>query len=348
MSKKWSMRFWKAGIIAALAYAGYTVLNYLLNQDSDVAMYLGFGLFGCMLYVGLDLLARVVSKVFWKKDDEDDRGGKMLALACLVLAASTSSTGCYTIVPPGNVGIRVEQTGGNRGVQDIPLSTGRVFYNPFNENVLTYPTSVQQYTWTKDTNEEKPQNEEMCFKSSDFMLFCADVNAAFSLVDAKVPAFYKKFNNDDINAFVHGFFKNVVRDSFTAHAPEYTSDQLNGAKQDDLLKQVAASAHKELEPLGVELIKLGFAHPPRAPEEIQKAVNRKVQAIQDAIRVENELRMTEAEAKKRIAEAEGKAKSNQVEMQSITPQLIQMRTIERWDGHLAPGTNSFLQVQGLK
>jgi regulator of protease activity HflC (stomatin/prohibitin superfamily) len=174
----------------------------------------------------------------------------------------------------------------------------------------------------------------MCFKSSDFLIFCADVNAAFKVIDDRAPAFYVNFRNADTDKFVHGFFRNVLRDSFTKYAAKYSSDDINGGKQDELLVNVTQSSRAELLTYGVDLIKLGFAHPPRPPQEIQQAITMKLTAVQRAIQVENELRSAEAEAKKKIAEAEGKAKANQVEMSSLTPQLLQMRALEKWDGHL--------------
>jgi regulator of protease activity HflC (stomatin/prohibitin superfamily) len=154
-----------------------------------------------------------------------------------------------------------------------------------------------------------------------------------------------------MKVFVHGFFRNVIRDDLTKFAGNYSADDLNGKGQEEFLESATQAAKAELLTYGVDLIKLGFAHPPRPPEQIQKAINNKLEAVQNAIRVENELRQSEAEAKKMIAEAEGKAKANQVEMQSITPQLLQMRAIEKWNGTLpqaigGSGAIPFIQIQG--
>jgi regulator of protease activity HflC (stomatin/prohibitin superfamily) len=258
----------------------------------------------------------------------------MRARIFAILMAASVMTGCYTTVGPGHVGIKVEQTGHQRGVQDFPVKTGRVWYNPINEDVLEFNTSVQSYTWTQNPGEGRPQNEEMCFKSSDFLIFCADVNAAFKIVEEKAPQFYVNFRDADTDKFIHGFFRNVLRDSFTKYAAQYSSDDINGGKQDELLVKVTTASKAELLTYGVELLKLGFAHPPRPPPEIQRAITAKLEAVQRAIQAENELRSAEAEAKKKIAEAEGKAKANQAEMSSLTPQLLQMRALEKWDGHL--------------
>ena len=259
-----------------------------------------------------------------------------LNVAVLILVAGflLATTGCSKVVPPGYAGIKVELTGTARGVQDYPIQTGRVFYNPWTESVLEYPTFIQQYTWTKSLDEGKAVNEEMCFKTSDFLVFCADVNAAFKLMDRAVPRFYVEFRSDRIDDFIHGFFRNVIRDGFTKWGPTYNADDINGAQQDALLSKVFESAKKELDTYGVTLVKLGFAHPPRPPEEISQAISRKLQATQDAMTAENQLRITKAEAAKKVAEAQGKADANRLEVQSLTPSLLQMRALEVWDGAL--------------
>ena len=62
------------------------------------------------------------------------------------------------------------------------------------------------------------------------------------------------------------------------------------------------------------------------------AVNAKNKAVQEAMKVENELRVAEAQAKKLIVEAESEKKTNEHKQQSLTPLLIQQQFIEKWDG----------------
>jgi hypothetical protein len=78
-------------------------------------------------------------------------------------------------------------------------------------------------------------------------------------------------------------------------------------KNDKYLGKIIGRVKESLE--GHRLTPTGFAHPPRPPQAIVDAINNKLAAVQRAIRAENELRQAEAEAKKQIAAAEGKAKS---------------------------------------
>ena len=96
----------------------------------------------------------------------------------------------------------------------------------------------------------------------------------------------------------------------------------------------------------------GFIGAPRVPPVIATAITAKAQAIQQAERARNELATTQAEAAKKIAEAEGDAKSlvmraqgeadaNRIRQNSLTPQLLDLRRIEnnralidKWNGQL--------------
>ncbi|ALM48008.1 hypothetical protein AMR72_03350 [Flavobacterium psychrophilum] len=71
------------------------------------------------------------------------------------------------------------------------------------------------------------------------------------------------------------------------------------------------------------------------PEAITQAINDKNAAVQQAMRVENELKIAQAEARKLIVLAESEAKANELRKQSLNALLIQQQFIEKWDGKTA-------------
>jgi len=54
-------------------------------------------------------------------------------------------------IDAGHVGIKVKLAGSARGVQDMPVVTGWVFYNPLTEQIVAFPISVQNVVWTSVT-----------------------------------------------------------------------------------------------------------------------------------------------------------------------------------------------------
>lgn len=70
------------------------------------------------------------------------------------------------------------------------------------------------------------------------------------------------------------------------------------------------------------------------PQVIVQSVNKKNQAIQEAMRVENEVRVAEAQAKKKIVAAEAEYKANELRTKALTPAILEQMWIDKWDGHL--------------
>ena len=84
-------------------------------------------------------------------------------------------------------------------------------------------------------------------------------------------------------------------------------------------------------------------------EVLQAAIDAKNTAVQNALKVENEKKAAIAEAEKVVAAAKGKADANRILQQSITPELIQLKAVEKWDGKLPLSTSGntlpFLQLK---
>lgn len=252
-----------------------------------------------------------------------------------MMGATMLLTGCYKVVAPGHVGIVVKQSGSDRGVQDFPIQSGRVWYNPVNETVLTYPTFVQRAIWTSSTNEGRPINDEIGFQSGEGLRFTSDVNVSYELNRDQVPHFYVKFRSDDLDTFTHGFFRDTVRNAFKI-STSYRAEDINGVKQTELIDKVLEQVRGVMRPFGVEVIQLGFASPPRPPESVKLAIESKIAATQNAERAENEKRQAIAEAAKAVETARGQAGANELLTRSLSPTLVQWKQLEilqqKWNG----------------
>lgn len=259
-------------------------------------------------------------------------------MSLVAIFALALSTNC-TRVGAGSVGIKVSYSGSNRGVEDYPLQTGWVWYNPLGSTVVEYPTFVQTAVWTKDTNEGSSANEEISFNSKDGMVFYADVNISYHLNANKVPAFYLKYKADDIDKFTHGMLHQVARDAFNLEAASYTADDLYGAKKEEYLDHVRTRVNSQFDDVGLVLDSIGFVGAPRPPQSYLDALTAKVNATQKAQQAQNELVEAKAQAAKQVALAQGVADSNAIINKSITPELvrwkmleIQQQAIQKWNG----------------
>lgn len=329
----------------------------LMSSPSSVDFTFGIALLLVLGTVGLRVLVSIYK--FWgmKVKNVLQRLG-VLAVVC----ASVIGGGCRQMVEPGHVGIVVNYNGGDRGVEGYPKVTGAVWYNPWNTRIIEYPVFVQTVVWSKSATEGNPANEEISFSVSEKMRVDADISLAYHLEAEKVPAFYVRFRAEDIKLFTHGFLRNLARQKFDDVAGKYRMDQIMG-DNGPFLTEVRAKLQEELNPIGVKLDQFGFIGAPRPPAGGIDAINQSLQASQIAIRIENELRQSKAQAEKSVAQAdgearvaiaradgeakaaiaraEGEAKANQILSNSITDNLIrwnqldiQRRTIARWKGEV--------------
>jgi regulator of protease activity HflC (stomatin/prohibitin superfamily) len=257
-----------------------------------------------------------------------------------------------TRIEAGHVGVEINLAGKQRGASEIPVRTGWVVYSPLSTQIIEFPTYVQTVKWTKDTNEGHPINEEMGFNSKEGMEIFVDVSLSYAIEPEKVPDFYVKYRVSDMDTFTHGILRDVVRNSLNEVASTYVVEDIYGEKKAEFLRKVQSQIELKMTPVGVSVQQFGFIGAPRVPAVIATAITAKAQAIQQAERARNELATTQAEAAKKIAEAEGDAKSlvtraqgeadaNRIRQNSLTPQLLELRRIEnnralidKWNGQL--------------
>lgn len=332
----------------------------MMNAPSNASVGIGVAIIMVLFIVWCFLTPKFFR---WFKSISKANTGKLVPvlIACMVLASSPIFTGC-TRVGPGHVGIKINMSGDDRGVSDLPLLTGWVWYWPPTQSVFEYPTYVQTAVWTKDATEGSPNNEEVSFNSKEGMIITGDISFSYSLEQEKVPHFYVKFRSDDLNTFTHGFLRNVARDIFNEVSGKYAIDEIYGPKKEEFLKEVRTRIQKEITDIGVKMEQFGFVGAPRPPQNVIDALNAKVAATQLAMQAENELRRETANAQKAVAKAKGEAESNRILTASLTPSLLEWRRLDinekalvKWNGALSQtvvgsdgGKGLILNLPGMK
>jgi len=261
----------------------------------------------------------------------------IILIGFLVLRSSVLD---WTIIPPGYTGIKVNRLV-DRGITPEDVITGFVFFNPVQTSIIVYPTFVQRVIWTHDLKEGNPVNEELSFNTKDSVPVNLDVAVSYMLDAKKAPDFYIKFRADRIESFTHGYLRDTARNVVVAVGSEYTFDEINGTRKEEFLGRIEKEVNARLASFGVSIQQFGLVGSLRPPQSLQEAVNAKTKAIQDSIRAENEVRAAQAEAKKRVAIAEGEAAANRVLASSLNDRLLawerlklQRTAIEKWDGQM--------------
>jgi regulator of protease activity HflC (stomatin/prohibitin superfamily) len=254
--------------------------------------------------------------------------GGVIAVVLLVFLMASCER-----IDAGHVGVKVNQYGDNKGVDDIVAVTGVVFYNPITTRIYEFPTFIQH-------KEYKGENS-FIVNSKDGSEFNVSPIMNYSVQRDKVPSIFSKYRRplEDIE---EGFLKTAVYDAFRLATNKYTADEL-----------ISNRAVFEVEVrrlLDGQLLKEGFTINQFTsnliyPETFKRSIEAKNNAVQAALRAENEVKTAEAQAKIKVATAEGnaqamltsakaEAESNRMKQQTLTPLLLQLEYINKWDGVL--------------
>ncbi len=281
------------------------------------------------------------------------RAALVLVTGIVVLWIGCSST---TRVDAGHVGVRVKLAGSSRGVQDMPTVQGWVFFNPLTEQIVQFPTSVQNVVWTQTHTEGSPHDESITFSSSEGASVNADIGVAFHIDPAMAPKLYARFRQPNLGILANTFLRNAVRESFNEFASKLPVQDVYGAGKNKLLADVTQRVRDTLLPEGIVIDQLTINGTLRLPENVVGSINRALEATQNAIQAENRVRQIRAEAEQAIASATGaaeaarhratgeadailiraraEAKANEILRLSVTPALLSYRSLEKWDGRL--------------
>lgn len=256
--------------------------------------------------------------------------GKFFLLAAL-LAMCVSLTSCYERVDAGYEGIKVNLYGDSKGVDNVALVTGAVWYNPFTTSVYEYPMFVQTVDYPA-----------FSINAKDGSSFTVDPTISLKIVDGKSSEVFRKYRKNDIQEVINTTLYNYVRNAFRIQLNNYTTDELV-SKREEFEKAIEDRLSQELlnENFQLEQMTSGLQY----PETLVKAIDSKNAAVQDAQRAQNEVLKIKAEADKKIAAAEGealalkikgdaKAEYNRKIAASLSPLILQQMYVDKWDGQL--------------
>lgn len=279
-------------------------------------------------------------------------------------------------IDTGNVGVKVKLAGSDRGVQDMQLKTGWVWFNPLTEQVVEFPVSVQNIILTanphegadnKDGKHERGIDESLTFSSVEGVNVNADVGFSFHIDPSQAPKLYARFRQNDMRALAYGYMRNVLRESFNEVASKMPIQEIYGAGKSKMLADVTARCSEVLGRDGIIIDQLTINGALRLPQNVADAINNAMAATQNAIQSENKVRQVKAEAEQNIAAANGaaeaarkkaqgeadavlikaeadakaklmssqaEAKANQTINSTLTPQVLQYKALDTWNGKL--------------
>ena len=283
----------------------------------------------------------------------------------LLLLISSGLSSCGIIpgtsiatVEPGFAGLKIQLYGGEKGIENAQLVTGRVWYNSYTEEVVIFPTYINTYPFTKSSVEGSSTDESIVFSVGGSPV-SADVGVSFGFTTEAIPnttetklhQFYKTYRKTP-DAFRANELRNGLRNCFSEVSEDLKlTPSMLPYNQQKLVAAVVECTQKRFPIITVQDISL--LGPLRLPPDIKKSIDEQFAAQQAAQTSEANRRKVQAEAAANVAKAKGEAQvtieqaraeseSNRLRSSSVTPQLIELERlrverarIEKWNGQQA-------------
>jgi regulator of protease activity HflC (stomatin/prohibitin superfamily) len=259
----------------------------------------------------------------------------IFAPICIGALLLFSYASLVVMIPPGYVGVVVNMFGSEKGVEDHELNVGAHILAPW-KMVYKFPAFEQNHLWDQD--------KKFTFQTSEGLVVEADVGITYHLRHDKIPFLFAKYRKG-MDEITDVFIRNFTRDAINKCASKLKIEDLYGTAKEKFFDDVQTLVRKDLQDLGIIIERIYLVGNFHFPSGVVKALNAKIEAVQRAQQRENELRESEAEAKKQMAKAYGEAESalirakaqaesNKTISDSLTPQLIQWQAVQKWDGKL--------------
>ena len=256
---------------------------------------------------------------------------KVLLFTFMVMISMIFTSCGYERIDAGYEGIKVNLYGDDKGVDDITLVTGAVWYNPITTAVYEYPTFVQTVDYAP-----------FSINAKDGSSFTVDPTISLKIVDGKSAEVFKKYRKEDITEVINTTLYNYVRNAFRIQLNNYTTDELV-SKREEFEKAIEERLSTELlaENFKLEQMTSGLQY----PQTLVNAIDAKNAAVQEAQKAQNEVLKIKAEAEKKIAAANGEAQALKIKgdaeaeynrkiAASLSPLIVQQMMLDKWDGKL--------------
>ena len=241
----------------------------------------------------------------------------MLALLATLLFSSCA------VIRPGEAGVK--QT---LGKFDNEVATeGTVFFNPLTSKVIKESTQTNNIKLLLTL----PSKEGLSVES--------EISILYRLERDKIPSVLQNLGRD-YESIITSVFRSASSD---VCAQFYAKDMHSGMRaniENEIKIKMNENLKKQAD--GIELIAV-LMKSIQLPPGLASSIERKLQAEQDALRMEFVLQQAKLEADRKIIDAEGERDAQKILSEGLTDEIIKIRSIEAFN-KLSSSPNSKIIV----
>lgn len=233
---------------------------------------------------------------------------KPVASALIILSALT--LGSCTVVRQGEVGVK-RKLG---KIKSAPMQEGVVVFNPLLTTIIKVPTR----TMNMEVRVPLPSKEGLTVQSEVSILYRVDGQHA--------PKIVEQIGRNYEEVIILPVFRSAVADI----AARYYAKDMHTGQRAEIEKVIRDLMMSQLKDRGfaIESVLLKSIV---LPPGLTKAIEDKLEAEQDAQRMQFVLDKERQEAQRRVIEAEGVRDAQKIINEGLTPMLIKFKAIEAFN-----------------
>jgi len=261
-----------------------------------------------------------------------------IAIVGLALAAVYSS---FTVIQPGNVGVVFNRWSGSLRA----TGQGVVWRIPWITQVQSYPIALRTYSMVARVGEGSAQGDDSIdLPTREGQHIRQDISVTYNTSHERAADVFRSFRGADIADIEQTFIRRTIITVAQNAAGQMSLTDLISYQRVALQSRIQDDLEHEMQKMGfiVDKVNLGASH---LPDIIEKQLQQKMAAQQQAQQADYELQRQQTLAKAKVAEAEGEAQAtlvkakaqaeaNKLLQESLTTLLIQNKAIDRWNGTL--------------
>ena len=264
-----------------------------------------------------------------------ERAG-MIRIVGIVVVIFGILSKCVVQVDAGKVG--VQSIFGN--VKKETLNSGLNFVNPL-ADIKELDLKTQNYTMSGVHDEgSKSGDDAIRVLSADGLEVTIDLTVLFRIVPEKAPSIYKQIGLDYVDVIVRPLSRTRIRDI----SANYDAIALYSTKRDEFQTRIFNSIEKDFKDRGLVLEQL-LVRNIALPESVKKTIESKINAEQDAQKMQFVLQKEKQEAERKRVEAQGIADYQRIITSTLTDKQLQYEQIKA-QKDLAASPNTKIVIMG--
>ena len=278
-----------------------------------------------------------VKQVDKKKGNNTVKILKTVSIAIpLIIIVGMLAVTCTTTIKQGHVGAVYDRF--KKGIQNYTLSEGLNFKAPW-QSVNQFPVSIETVYMSKDTREGSKEDESILISCNDGSL-SADLTFSYRFKSEDVPKVQKQYRGKDGQEIMNSVLRGQLRSWISEVTKNYSTMEVHLTKKEVVNEKLTEHLNKKAKKYGVLFENVSLAET-RASKEVQEAIEKRQQISQEVEQQRLQLEKAEIakqaaqlEAERKIIQAEGEKKANEIKAQGLDEKILREMYIKKWDGKL--------------